>query len=200
MAKKQNKVSVNKIDKIVEFNQKEMRKVLCEMDEEVVEIEVIPYLSLSARGQFVNDAADIVFVDGAYAPYMLNFAYKYCLLAYCTNINLPKDAEKINKIIQVTDIADEVDKIIDDKYLYSDILDLIDYRKNTYLKKSKMDELMDALTSLVKSLDTMANSDEFKGKNLNDIINTAMKIADKDEKSLVNNILNFEQAKNAKES
>jgi len=200
MAKKQNKVSVNKIDKIVEFNHSEMQHKTYEVNGETIEIEVVPYLSLSARGSFVNDAADIVFVDGAYAPYMLNFAYKYCLLSYCTNINLPKDAEKINKIIQNTSIADDVDDLVDDKYLYSDILDLIEYRKAAYLKNSKTDEFIESLTSLVKNLDSMAGSDEFKGKNLNDILATAKKIVDKDEKSLVNNILDFEEAKNVQKS
>ena len=131
---------------------------------------------------------------------MLNFAYNYCLLSYCTNLNLPKDVEKIHKIIQNTTIADDVDEIIHDKYLYSDILDLIEYRKAAYLKNNKADEFLGSLTSFVDNLNKIAESDEFKGQNLNEIVGAITKFADKSEKEMTTTILNFEEAKNAKKS
>lgn len=200
MAKKQNKVSVNKMDKIIDVNSISPESIKVEVDGEIIAIDVLPYLTLKDRGQFVVDVADSVFIDGAYAPYMLNFAYNFFLLQHCTNMTMPKDAEKVNQLIQTTNIADQVDEIVGDKYLYSDCLDMIEYRKNVYLKNNKADEFVGSLTSLVDNLNKIAESDEFKGQNLNDILTTAKKIADKDEKSLVKNILDFQEAKNAKES
>lgn len=200
MAKKQNKVSVNKIDKIVDFNYIDPKPIDVKVDDEIITIEVLPYLTLKERGQFVIDVADSVFINGTYAPYMLNFAYNFFLLQHCTNMTMPKDAEKVNRFVNTTDIADRVEEIVGDKYLYSDCLDMIEYRKNAYLKNNKADEFIGSLTALVDNLNKIADSDEFKGQNLNDILGAVKQFASKDEKSLVNNILDFEAAKNAQKS
>lgn len=198
MAKKQNKVPVNKIDKIVDFNYIDPKPIDVKVDDEIITIEVLPYLTLKERGQFVVDVADSVFIDGTYAPYMLNFAYNFFLLQHCTNMTMPKDAEKVNRLIQTTTIADQVEEIVGDKYLYSDCLDMIEYRKNAYLKNNKTDEFIGSLTSLVDNLNKIAESDEFKSQNLNDILGAVKQFAGKDDKSLVNNILDYREAKNAK--
>lgn len=195
MAKKQNKVSVNKIDKIIDFNYIDPKPIDIKVDDEIITIEVLPYLTLKERGQFVVDVADSVFIDGTYAPYMLNFAYNFFLLQHCTNMTMPKDAEKVNRLIQTTTIADQVEEIVGDKYLYSDCLDMIEYRKNAYLKNNKTDEFIGSLTSLVDNLNKIAESDEFKSQNLNDILGAVKQFAGKDDKSLVNNILDYREAK-----
>ena len=200
MAKKQNKVSVNKIDKIVDKNSTTPETIKVEVNDEIITIDVFPYWTLKERGQFVVDVADSVFIDGTYAPYMLNFAYNFFLLQHCTNMTMPKDAEKVNRLIQTTTVADQVDDIVGDKYLYSDCLDMIEYRKNAYLKNNKADEFIGSLTALVDNLNKIAESDEFKGQNLNEIVGAIKQFAGKDEKSLVNNILDFEAAKNAQKS
>ena len=200
MAKKQNKVSVNKMDKIIDAKSVAPESVKIEADGEIITIDVFPYLTLKERGQFVVDVADSVFIDGTYAPYMLNFAYNFFLLQHCTNMTMPKDAEKVNRLIQTTTVADQVEEIVGDKYLYSDCLDMIEYRKNAYLKNNKTDEFIGSLTSLVDNLNKIAESDEFKSQNLNEIVGAIKQFAGKDEKSLVNNILDFEAAKNAQKS
>lgn len=200
MAKKQNKVSVNKIDKIIDFNYIDPKPIDIKVDDEIITIEVLPYLTLKERGQFVVDVADSVFIDGTYAPYMLNFAYNFFLLQHCTNMTMPKDAEKVNRLIQTTTVADQVEEIVGDKYLYSDCLDMIEYRKNAYLKNNKADEFIGSLTSLVDNLNKIAESDEFKSQNLNDILGAVKQFAGKNEKDTVAAILDFEAAKNAKES
>ncbi len=201
MTKKQNKISVNSMDKFVASDSKEIIiKCINKKNNEEIKVSVIPYLSLKAKGQFINDAASAVFVDGIYAPYMLDFAYKYCLLQYYTNINLPKNPEKINDIIQKTDIIEQVSKVIKDKFLYQELCQLIEYRKNVYLKHNKTDEFMEALTTLVKSLNSIANSDEFKGENFDKIVNAAIKIAGKDEKNIVNSVLEYKKTNDMQEN
>ena len=82
MAKKQNKVSVNKMDKIIDKNSIAPDTITVEVDAEVITIDVLPYLTLKDRGQFVVDVADSVFINGTYAPYMLNFAYNFLLIQH----------------------------------------------------------------------------------------------------------------------
>lgn len=200
MAKKQSKVSVNKIDKIIDFNYVDPKPIDIKVDDEIITIEVLPYLTLKERGQFVIDVADSVFINGTYAPYMLNFAYNFFLLQYCTNMTMPKDAEKVNRLIQTTTVADQVEEIVGDKYLYSDCLDMIEYRKNAYLKNNKADEFIGSLTALVDNLNKIAESDEFKGQNLNEIVGAIKQFAGKNEKDTVAAILDFEAAKNAQKS
>ena len=113
------------------------------------------------------------------------------------------DAEgcrKGNRLIQTTTVADQVEEIVGDKYLYSDCLDMIEYRKNAYLKNNKADEFIGSLTALVDNLNKIAESDEFKGQNLNDILGAVKQFAGKNEKDTVAAILDFEEAKNAQKS
>jgi len=188
---------VNKMDKIIDVNSISPESIKVEVDGDIIAIDVLPYLTLKDRGQFVVDVADSVFIDGTYAPYMLNFAYNFFLLQNCTNMTMPKDAEKVNRLIQTTTVADQVDDIVGDKYLYSDCLDMIEYRKNAYLENNKADEFIGSLTSLVDNLNKIAESDEFKGQNLNEIVGAITKFAGKSEREQTAAILDFEEAKNA---
>lgn len=194
MAKKQSKVSVNTIDRLNKMSKDEYKVITYEINGEQVDIKVKPYLTIQERGQIVTDIADAVFIDGVYAPYMLGFAYKYGIIAYFTNLSIPQNPEKLNVLINSTDIINKIEEIINDEGIYVDALDLIEYRKNMYLKNNKADELLDALTSLINNLDNIATSDIDK-INPVELLNTAKKIADKDEKSLVENILEIQEAK-----
>ena len=195
MAKKQNKISVNKIDKIIDFNRVSTETIEQQIDGETITIEVYPNLTLKERGDFVNNVVGNVFDDGVYAPYALNFTYKFFLLDYCTNLTMPKDVEKVNRLMQSTDIADRVEEIVNDKYLYSDILDFIEYRKNVYLKNNKADEFIGSLTSFIDNMNKISESDEFKDMNLKDLVGAFDKFKDANPGEVTTAILDFNEEK-----
>ena len=194
MAKRQNKVSVNTIDKMAKNGTSERKIIKYRVGEDVVDIEVKPYITLQERGQLVSDIADAVYINGTYAPYMLGFAYKYSLIEYFTNLSIPQNPEKINDLVHSTDIILDIEEIICDDGIYSDALDLIEYRKNVYLKNNKADELFETLTSLLKNLDKVAASDIGK-ENPTELLSIARKLADKDDGALVEKILDIRDAK-----
>ena len=195
MAKKQNKISVNKIDKIIDFNRVSTETIEQQIDGETITIEVYPNLTLKERGEFVNNVVGNVFDDGVYAPYALNFTYKFFLLDYCTNLTMPKDVEKVNRLMQSTDIADRVEEIVNDKYLYSDILDFIEYRKNVYLKNNKADEFLGTMTAFINNLNNISESNEFKDMNLKDLVGAFDKFKAADPGEVTTAILDFNEEK-----
>jgi len=195
MAKKQNKISVNKIDKIIDFNRVSTETIEQQIDGETITIEVYPNLTLKERGKLVTDVVANVFENGEYAPYALNFTYRYFLLDYCTNLTMPKDVEKVNRLMQSTDIADKVEEIVNDKYLYSDILDLIEYRKNVYLKNNKADEFLGSMTTFINNLNKISESDEFKDMNLKDLVGVFDKFKEADASEVTTAILDFNEEK-----
>ena len=195
MAKKQNKISVNQMDKIIEFNRKGTETIEQQIDGETISIEVYPNLTLKERGKLVTDVVANVFENGEYAPYALNFTYRYFLLDYCTNLTMPKDVEKVNRLMQSTDIADKVEEIVNDKYLYSDILDLIEYRKNVYLKNNKADEFLGSMTTFINNLNKISESDEFKDMNLKDLVGVFDKFKEADASEVTTAILDFNEEK-----
>ena len=195
MAKKQNKISVNQMDKIIEFNRKGTETIEQQIDGETISIEVYPNLTLKESGKLVTDVVANVFENGEYAPYALNFTYRYFLLDYCTNLTMPKDVEKVNRLMQSTDIADKVEEIVNDKYLYSDILDLIEYRKNVYLKNNKADEFLGSMTTFINNLNKISESDEFKDMNLKDLVGVFDKFKEADASEVTTAILDFNEEK-----
>ena len=195
MAKKQNKISVNKIDKIIDFNRVSTETIEQQIDGETITIEVYPNLTLKEREEFVNNVVGNVFDDGVYAPYALNFTYKFFLLDYCTNLTMPKDVEKVNRLMQSTDIADRVEEIVNDKYLYSDILDFIEYRKNVYLKNNKADEFLGSFTAFIDNMNKISESDEFKDMNLKDLVGAFDKFKAADPGEVTTAILDFNEEK-----
>jgi len=195
MEKKQNKISVNKIDKIIDFNRVSTETIEQQIDGETITIEVYPNLTLKERGEFVNNVVGNVFDDGVYAPYALNFTYKFFLLDYCTNLTMPKDVEKVNRLMQSTDIADRVEEIVNDKYLYSDILDFIEYRKNVYLKNNKADEFLGSFTAFIDNMNKISESDEFKDMNLKDLVGAFDKFKDANPGEVTTAILDFNEEK-----
>lgn len=195
MAKKQNKISVNQMDKMIEFNRAYPETIEQQIDGETINIEVYPNLTLKERGKLVNDVVANVFENGEYAPYALNFTYRYFLLDYCTNLTMPKDVEKVNRLMQSTDIADKVEEIVNDKYLYSDILDLIEYRKNVYLKNNKADEFLGAFTVFLDNMNKISESDEFKDMNLKDLVGAFDKFKEANPGEVTKAILDFNEEK-----
>jgi len=199
MAKKQNKISVNTMDKIIEATKKEPDIITYEVDGESINITVKPYLTLKEHQSFISDIADAVFVNGAYAPNMLNFAYGYNLISYFTNINLPKNVEKINELLASTNIVENIEDSIQYHGFIDEVIDVIEFRKNVYLNNTGTNEFMASLTALTDNLNKAVESG-IKDIDPKEVLEVAKNLADKKEDQLVDGILDFEEEKKKHES
>ena len=123
--------------------------------ENAVEVPVKTRLSLSERADMVEDIVSMVFRSDKFAPYFKRFAMDYNLITYFTDIKLPNNAERIYQFICDTGISQRIAEIVGLDYI-GDIMreanELIEYRKATMVRRSKIDDVLSAITDVIKSL------------------------------------------------
>lgn len=168
--------------------------------------------SLIDYASMIDNITDSVFNDGAYAPYLFEPAFKVACVAFFTDAELPMISENgkdvidfINSysLIEGSGIMDELDGIIDEAEVKESARELIEYRKNVHLNKSKADNLLVSLTLLsskisnfVDTLDVAAKKG-FDGIDIKELFGALKQAASKDESEIVSSVLNF-QEKNKK--
>lgn len=170
------------------------------------EYQVIGNIGVYEKGAMARNIADAVFSDGIYAPYILNAAFDLNCVVYYTNIELPKcvgedgeqsiDFTEAIKQIESNGIVDSIRDVVDYEIL-EDAIALIEFNKAKYLKKSKLDDLIDTLIGIVDKLD-VAVEKSFKDIDIKEVIETAKSLATKDEGKMVDEILKLQDFKNAK--
>jgi len=122
-----------------------------------VSIRVKKYLSLLEYGNMIKDIVDMVFLGSEenviYAPYTKEFAIGFNILTHYTNISLPNDSEKVWRFFKETSILEKVYGHISDYVdIYISVEGLIEYRKEEILKRSKLDGLVDGVSSILKGI------------------------------------------------
>lgn len=172
------------------------------------EYEVRDSISIAEKGSIVVDIADAVFNDGVYAPYMLDVAYKLNCVMYYTNAEFPTfknddgedvvDTDMAYELVNKSNIMEVLDGVIDHD-IYENAYELIEYKKNAYLKNTGVGAFMDALTGLVKSLDN-AVVKGLDGINASELLDAAKSISEKNEGDIAQGVLSFQEAKAKKNS
>jgi hypothetical protein len=123
-----------------------------------VEITVKRDLSLSERSSMIQDIVKMVFRetnDGqtVYAPYLRDIAFDYNILHYFTDIDLSANASEIYDFVLHTHIMSDIADVVRDGYI-DDILrdadDLIKFNRDKLANRTKVDELFDSLSGLIK--------------------------------------------------
>lgn len=159
MAKAKKITTVN-ILKAMELGENRALSFTCGSGEGAVEVLVKPRLPLLERQSMVGDIADMVFIsneegDVTYCPGFKKFAVEYEIINYFTNITLPVDSEKAWEFLEKTGIAARVADVLPDGYvveIVTDANELIEYRKQELLKRSKFDAVLDNIADVVKAV------------------------------------------------
>lgn len=170
------------------------------------EYEVRDFIPIAEKGSIVLDIANAVFSNGIYAPYMFDVAYKLNCIAYYTNIEFPTitndndevvvDTGKAYELINKSNIMTVIDDVID-RDIYENSYELIEYKKNAYLKNTGVEAFIGALTDLVKSLDDAVGKG-LDGIDVSEIVAMAKTISEKDEGDIAQGILSFQEKKDKK--
>lgn len=162
-----------------------------------------PHLTIAEKGSLVNEIAESVFDDGTYAPYIFEMIYKIACVNYYTDIEFPVttdsdgneliDFESTRKLIDESKVMDIIEDFIEPDIYYS-AQSLLEFRKAEYLKRSKSDELIDAIISIINKFDS-GIFDKFKDLDVKEVMELAKKTANKSEKKIVNEVLKFQDSK-----
>ena len=137
------------------------RKIIlaCGMNEDTVEISVKPRLSLPERANMIQDILSMVFItspDGAvvYHPEFKKFAFEYEIVNYFTDISLPVNSDKAWEFLERTGIASRIANTVRDGYvgeIIAEANEMINYRKQELLKRSKLDQVLDGLVDVLSA-------------------------------------------------
>ena len=159
MAKAKKITTVN-ILKAMELGENRVLSFTCGSGEGAVDVLVKSRLPLLERQSMVEDIADMVFIsneegDVTYCSGFKKFAIEYEIINYFTNITLPVDSEKAWEFLEKTGIAARVAEVLPEDYIVevvSEANELIEYRKQELLKRSKLDAVLDNIADVVKSV------------------------------------------------
>ena len=158
MAKKA-KITAANIIKAMALEDEKKIILACGMNEDTVEISVKPRLSLPERANMIQDILSMVFItspDGAvvYHPEFKKFAFEYEIVNYFTDISLPVNSDKAWEFLDRTGIANRIANTVRDGYIVEIIAEaneMIEYRKQELLKRSKLDQVLDGLVDVLSA-------------------------------------------------
>ena len=156
MAKK-NKITAANIVKAMALEDEKKVVLGCGTGENTIEISVKTRLSLPERASMVQDILEMVFItstDGmvVYHPEFKKFAFEYEIVNYFTDISLSVNGDKAWDFLERTQIASRVAGAIRDNYIgeiIAEANEMIEYRKEELLKKSKLDQVLDNFLELL---------------------------------------------------
>ena len=146
----------------------------------------------------IEDSADAVISEGIeYAPYLLDYMIDYNLIRYLTKVELPKGMNGCHRFIYDSGIIDEITKGIPSlrTFIRENTEKLVNYRKKQAIKKSKIDDLLDALTHLAvtfqkqfegvdinETIDALKRANFFQNMSEGDIVKKILELHAEDEK------------------
>ena len=156
MAKKA-KITAANIIKAMGLEDEKKIILACGMNEDTVEISVKPRLSLPERANMIQDILSMVFItspDGVvvYHPEFKKFAFEYEIVNYFTDISLPVNSDKAWEFLERTGIASRIANTVRDGYvgeIIAEANEMIEYRKQELLKRSKLDQVLDGLVDVL---------------------------------------------------
>lgn len=156
MAKKA-KITAANIIKAMGLEDEKKIILACGMNEDTVEISVKPRLSLPERANMIQDILSMVFItspDSAvvYHPEFKKFAFEYEIVNYFTDISLPVNSDKAWEFLERTGIASRIANTVRDGYvgeIIAEANEMIEYRKQELLKRSKLDQVLDGLVDVL---------------------------------------------------
>lgn len=156
MAKK-NKITAANIVKAMALEDTKSVALVCGKGENAIEISVKARLSLPERASMIQDILEMVFITSpegivVYHPEFKKFAFEYEIVNYFTDISLPVNGDKAWDFLERTQIASHIVGVVRDNYIgeiISEANEMIEYRKEELLKKSKLDHVLDSFLELL---------------------------------------------------
>ncbi len=213
MSKTNPEVSVNQIDKIIKSQSSKYPKdnktvVLFDVAYgEQISINVTPILSIEDMNEFAEVVSNSVFIDDEYAPALFKLVRARAIMTYYTDLKTNITNDKLLQIIYNTDIIERVEDSINPKQfsaIETAIGKAIEFKKQSILSEQRklvteltnnvqieQNDVITKMNSVVELFEKISNGlDGYGKKQLAEDINM---IANKDEKEIVDNILEFRQ-------
>lgn len=194
------KVLISDIKRAVKINGNDKISIRFGSGDNVIEAEFKKRLTLSERSIFVNMvvAANFIGKDGQYTPQYFHIAFVQAMLQLMSNISLPEikdengkyigvDLEKLQEWDNVFDFCETVRDTNEFRYylveLYEDCENLVEFKKQSILKHSKVDDLVDKISEVISNY-----KNQLDGVDVNKVLKNIQSMNNIDEKKIVHAI------------
>lgn len=121
----------------------------------------------------IETIANAVVNDGKYRPYLLKYMTELNIVGSFTDIKLPEDINDCYAFLRESDIGSILRTKMPDTYAFIEdsVEELVDFNKESAIKRTKIDDLLDALLHLIGTLNS-----EFEGLDMNDVLTRMEKV------------------------
>lgn len=195
MAKKEAKVSINKLETAILPNESEF--VLDDSDNVVVKVKKT--LSLAEMLEFVNDVVTICIdsTTGEYAPEARDYAIRHGVIISYTNVRLPSDAAKAYDLLYRTTLYEQTIGLINNNQ-YKAICETID-KKIEHTRETIIANLTTEMTKLVNQMEIFTKSAEemfgnISGESMAGLVDKLANADSINEKALVKAVFDAQKA------
>ena len=121
----------------------------------------------------IETIANAVVNDGKYRPYLLKYMTELNIVGTFTDIKLPEDINDCYAFLRESDIGSILRTKMPDTYAFIEdsVEELVNFNKESAIKRTKIDDLLDALLHLIGTLNS-----EFEGLDMNDVLTRMEKV------------------------
>lgn len=121
----------------------------------------------------IETIANAVVNDGNYRPYLLKYMTELNIVGSFTDIKLPEDINDCYAFLRESDIGSILRTKMPDTYAFIEdsVEELVNFNKESAIKRTKIDDLLDALLHLIGTLNS-----EFEGLDMNDVLTRMEKV------------------------
>ena len=121
----------------------------------------------------IETIANAVVNDGKYRPYLLKYMTELNIVGSFTDIKLPEDINDCYAFLRESDIGSILRTKMPDTYAFIEdsVEELVNFNKESAIKRTKIDDLLDALLHLIGTLNS-----EFEGLDMNDVLTRMEKV------------------------
>lgn len=121
----------------------------------------------------IETIANAVVNEGKYRPYLLKYMTELNIVGSFTDIKLPEDINDCYAFLRESDIGSILRTKMPDTYAFIEdsVEELVNFNKESAIKRTKIDDLLDALLHLIGTLNS-----EFEGLDMNDVLTRMEKV------------------------
>ena len=121
----------------------------------------------------IETIANAVVNDGKYRPYLLKYITELNIVGSFTDVELPESINDCYAFLRETELPKILRTKIPDTYAFIEdsAEELVNFKKESAIKRTKIDDLLDALLHLISTL-----NEEFEGMDMNEVLSRMEKI------------------------
>lgn len=202
-------MTIGKLNKVLSIQPNETYKIPFEVDDEIINIEVEPFISLQEMSDIIDASANAVWTDEGFSYEYKEAVFKYKVIDILTNIPTLKkkdniDLAKYTEIYDRIELEDIIPNMVGGHYYHNLIIDLrtaidkkIEYTKQLIIHSNRNDEIVDGVVGIINKINSIIDkySSELENVDIEQMLPMLQKLSEnKLDKDAIKTILDVGNA------